>query len=212
MAVQAVRQKIYELEVLERQQQLQRTSLPEMRMRAAARLAGHSNEPAASARAAAMPAARSTVPATSTSASDIRARAAARLTAHGSRSPTPGASDVQARAAARLAAMRGGRQSPAAGYQPQHQLSPRTQQDSTWSVHDEVVFKLPPEDLDDDMFCVLDWPAAAASSVAETMYSLSPRRENSPLRFLEPVMDQFACMRRRDYPSLENPSGDKQSI
>lgn len=128
--------------------------------------------------------------------------------------------DMKARAAARLAAM-GGRQS-TAGYQVADSQSfgspglPRL--DPHWAIEDEVVFQPRYED-DDGALCVLDWPASAANTVGDAIRALSPRREHSPLRWLEPVIDKFeraqqsvCSMRRQRFPSNGTRAPDKRSI
>merc|ERR1711879_898532 len=84
---------------------------------------------------------------------------------------------LKARAAARLAAMGNVLQPSTTDYRRETQLQRSRdlpEMESTWAVEDEVEFK-PMMEEDDDL-CIIDWPAAAANTVAESIRALSPRR------------------------------------
>lgn len=163
-------------------------------------------------------------------ASEMRQRAAQRLQSMKGKGPelripkdTADASDMQARAAARLQVYGNTRKSlPNMRNGPKNNGSKRSRgrtiepdspglpteasfssAQARWVVADEVVFD--PIDLDaDDAGCNVEWPAAAASTVGEAFQALSPRREHSPLRFMEPVLDQIEQAQRAIHSAAMN--------
>jgi len=70
------------------------------------------------------------------------------------------------------------------------------QLDSRWAVEEEIVFKPMVDDYEDEANCIFNLPNSAAETVVDAMRALSPRREHSPLRFLEPVLDRFEGVTR----------------
>lgn len=93
--------------------------------------------------------------------------------------------------------------------------------DGNWAVEDAVTFD---PSYDDDDPCII---GSAAEAVVDALRAISPRRENSPLRWLEPVMDGFeraqrkmaACSLQKDsypqkdgYPSRGTRAADKRSL